>query len=184
MASIKHNIKQLIFSIYTILIKHWAWATTLLFITILLIAYFSIYIGSAYWTAHQFKKQLLAADAVQIQQQITPELLAPYQAKALSKQNKLHAPGQRYLKNVWPHIIQQQDLYKLLLLQADANRDSKDAVSFVDFPDTFRLSLGKDQNQLWFEWQRASWRTWQLTQLCFYNPQPLEEVNSCESSKR
>lgn len=184
MALIHQNIKKVITPLYTLLKKHWLSISCLLLIIVLLTTWLSFYIGSAYWTAHKFKKQLLQSDIVHIEQQIPLSLLSPYQAKPLAKHQASKSPGQNYLKHVWPHIIKQQNLYQLLLLQADANRDQSDSLKFVDFPDTIRFTWGKSDKQMWFEWQRSSWRTWQLTQLCFYNPQPLDEPKSCESSKR
>jgi hypothetical protein len=184
MAPLQQNIKLFISSLYQTIIRHKKWASTSLIIFCLLIAWLSVYLGSAYWTAYQLKKQLLNPDISQLEQHIPAALLLPYQAKALSKPLKHDGLGQRYLNNVWPQIIQQQNLYQLLLLQADANREQSTSTDFTDFPNTFRLNWGEADRQIWLQWQRKSWRTWQLTALCFYNPHPVADIKNCESSNR
>lgn len=149
---------------------------------LLIIVWLSIYLGSAYWIAYDLKRQLLQADVVSVEKLVPETLLQEFKAKKLIK--KPHGAGAKYLKQVWPVVIKQQDLYKLLILQVDATRGKNSAWHFSDFPSRFRLTLGEENQQVWFEWQRQTWRTWQLVGLCFYNPQPLEELKSCESSKR
>lgn len=149
---------------------------------ILILAWFGIYIGSAYWTAYQLKHNLLLADTAAIEKRIPKALLEKYKARKLQHKPKGH--GANYLRQVWPHVIKQQDLYQLLILEADATRRQDGTWQFTDFPSRFRLTLGEGNKQIWLQWQRQSWYTWQLSDLCIYNPQPLADVKSCESSSR
>lgn len=164
--SIEVSTKTLLISLFGLLIAIWL----------------GIYIGSAYWTAYQLRRDLLLADTVAIEKQIPKTLLEKYKAKKMA--HKPSGIGARYLRQVWPQVIKQQDLYQLLILEADATRGQDATWRFSNFPSRFRLTLGEGNNQIWLEWQRQSWRTWQLVDLCIYNPQPLAEAKSCESSSR
>lgn len=164
--SLKVSVKTLLISLLGLVLTIWL----------------GVYIGSAYWTAYQLKRDLLLADATALEKQIPQALLEKYKAKKLQHKPKGH--GAKYLRQVWPVVMKQQDLYQLLILQADATRGQDNKWRFSDFPSTFRLTLGEGNQQLWLEWQRQSWRTWQLSDLCIYNPQPAAEANSCESSSR
>lgn len=162
---------------------HISTKTLLISLLGLLIAiWLGIYIGSAYWTAYQLKRDLLLADTTAIEKQVPKALLEKYKAKKL--QHKASGTGAKYLRQVWPHVIKQQDLYQLLILEADATRGQDNTWQFTDFPSRFRLTLGEGHKQIWLQWQRQSWHTWQVSDLCIYNPQPLAEAKSCESSSR
>lgn len=162
--------------------RRWLICSGLLFL--LVTCWLFIYVGSAWWQAWQLKKLLLTADQTAIEKQIPARLLESSKAQPLDHQQHLKGPGQHYLEHVWPHVTKHQDLYKLLILQADANRKQSTHGHFTDFPNTFRLSWGNHEHKMWFEWERLSWHTWHLSQLCVYNPQPLATENNCESSKR
>lgn len=161
---------------------------------LLILSWLSVYLGSAWWQAYQLKTLLLRDDRLKIEKQIPEKLLEASQPKtSLAKASPTamhdnkpasHQPGERYLDNVWPYALQQQDLYRLLILQADANRSHWTHGYFSHFPNTFNMRWGDDEHLMWFEWQRHSWYQWRLSKLCVYNPQPLSTENNCESSSR
>ena len=150
----------------------------------LVLAWLAVYLGSAWWKAYQLKTLLLSGNELKIEQKIPHKFLTPSAAQPLDDDQTLKGVGSRYLAHVWPHIVKQQDLYKLLILQADANRSRWTHGHFTHFPNTFRLNWGNEQHLIWFEWQRHSWHEWRLTKLCVYNPDPLSTENNCESSNR
>ena len=146
-----------------------------------------IYIASPYWHTHKFIKNLEQNNIVQLRQEISKDLLLPMQSNILAAQNSTqqwHGAGANYLKQVWPQLAKAQDPYKLLLLQFNSAPTKTIKHGYKSFPNTFQLTQGKADNRIEFEWERQSWRTWQLSKVCFYNPQPFDDTKRCASSKR
>lgn len=151
---------------------------------LLILGWLSVYLGSAWWQAYQFKKLLLSGNQVKIEKQIPGRLLQASKAESLDQDVPVKGLGTRYLEHVWPHVVKHQDVYKLMILQADANRYHWTHGHFSHFPNTFRLNWGNNEHLMWFEWKRNGWHEWRLNKLCVYNPQPLSTENNCESSSR
>lgn len=147
------------------------------------------YYLSPYGYSRAMLHQLRQNDLARAEQLIPQSLLSSYQAELLAthqlNQQQWQGPGARYLKQVWPKITEQQNLHQLLLLHFNSAPPDSIKQGYSRFPSYFRLTVGNTpQNTLWFEWQRESWNNWKLSKLCFYNPQPVAEVNSCLSSSR
>lgn len=152
-----------------------------------LIIWLVFYCISPYWYARDFIEQLTENNINTAQHLIPKNLLQPYQSNASTLQHKTnhwHGAGGKYLQQVWPKVAQQQNMHQLVLLQFNSAPTDTLQRGYTDFPSTFRVSLGKPDNRLWFEWKRDSWTTWHLSGLCVYNPQPFSDVNTCASSSR
>ena len=145
------------------------------------------YIASPYWHTNTFISNLNNQNAVQLRQDIPLQLINESLANRLvAKQaaSLWKGAGANYLKQVWPKLAEAQDPYKLLLLQFNSASDNTIQRHYHYFPNNFKLTKGSGNNRVEFEWQRESWRTWRLSKLCFYNPQPFDDTKRCASSSR
>ena len=146
-----------------------------------------VYITSPYWHTNEFISDLNNSNTVQLRQDIPVQLINENQANMMvAKQasNLWKGAGATYIQQVWPKLAEAQDPYKLLLLQFNSASDNTIQRHYHYFPNTFKLTKGIGSNRVEFEWQRKSWRTWKLTKLCFYNPQPFDDTKRCASSNR
>ncbi|XID74441.1 hypothetical protein ACF3NA_07815 [Alkanindiges sp. WGS2144] len=147
-----------------------------------------LYCMSPYWHSTDFVRRLHQSTPIATRQLIPEHLLQPNQANLLSTQNlsvqQWQGAGALYLKQVWPKVAARQDPHQLFLLQFNSAPAHSIQRAYTHFPSTFRLTLGNPDNQLWFEWTRQSAFNWQLSQVCFYNPQPVADTNNCSSSSR
>ena len=152
-------------------------------VTVLII----FYIASPYWQAKQLIRDLEQQHIVQLRLDIPVQLINENQANLMvAKQtsNLWKGAGANYIQQVWPKLAEAQDPYKLLLLQFNSASDNTIQRHYHYFPNNFKLTKGSGNNRVEFEWQRESWRTWRLSKLCFYNPQPFDDTKRCASSNR
>lgn len=153
----------------------------------ILLSLITLYIASPYWHSKQFVEHLQHHDILQIKQDIPESLVLAMHANRLAAQHasqQWQGAGATYIKQVWPQIAKNQDMYQLLLLQFNSSPTDTMQRRYARFPNTFKLTQGDAEHSIEFEWQRVTWRTWQLSKLCFYNPQPFDDTKRCASSSR
>ena len=146
-----------------------------------------VYITSPYWHTNELISDLNNSNIVQLRQDIPVQLINENQANLMvAKQvsNLWKGAGATYIQQVWPKLAEAQDPYKLLLLQFNSASDNTIQRHYHYFPNTFKLTKGIGSNSVEFECQRKSWRTWKLSKMCFYNPQPFDDTKRCASSNR
>ena len=146
------------------------------------------YVASPYWYTKALVSDLEQSNIVHLREKIPSQIINNNQADMLvatQAAKRWQGAGATYVQQVWPNVAKAQDPYKLLLLQFNSIPvPSSIERGYHYFPNTFKLTKGSGVHQIEFVWQRQSWRTWQLSKLCFYNPQPFDDTKRCASSSR
>lgn len=153
-------------------------STLLLFILALLL--------SPYYAVWQLQRQLGWLDseqrieASQLQQIIPRDL---WQAAQPATTPTINGHGQRYLSHLWPVLQQHAQQANFLQLQLQFYAQEQLQQGYSNFPQQFRLQLGKQQ-QIEIQLQRDTLSSWSVQSLCTREAQPLLDLNHCPSDKR
>jgi len=141
---------------------------------------------SPYYSIWTLKKQLGWIDSAQ---RIAPSQLEQIIAKPLWQNSKpttapnIRGYGKNYLNNIWPVLQQHTDQAKFLQLQLQFYAQENIQTGYSDFPNQFRLQLGKTQ-QIEMTLQRDGLWSWSVYALCTREAQPLLDLNHCPSDNR
>lgn len=141
---------------------------------------------SPYYAVWQLEKQLGWVDS---DQRIEPSQIEQIIPKSLWESStpttapKIGGHGQRYLEQVWPVLRQNADRAQFLQLQLQFFAQEQRKTGYSDFPNQFRLQLGKTQ-QIDMTLQRNGLWSWSVYALCTREAQPLLDLNHCPSDNR
>lgn len=154
-------------------------------IGIALLFSFSI-VFSPYYSVWLLQKQLGWIDS---NQRVEPSQLEKIVPKHLWQNAKpttapnIRGHGQNYLINIWPVLQQHTDQAKFLQLQLQFYAQEHLDTGYSDFPNQFRLQLGKNQQIDMILGRDGLW-SWSVYALCTREAQPLLDLNHCPSDNR
>jgi hypothetical protein len=155
--------------------RRWALLITLL---VVLLAALML---SPYPTVHTLVKALEAEDLPALRREI-PALQLLGLVPNSHPDRRWQGAGKSYLSHVWPQLYSTLDRHAWLSIEAQTLKKQQHQ-HFIDF-NHYALDIGASHDQIRFEFRRHQLFRWQLSTVCYPNPQPDVVVKRCPSSKR
>ena len=137
------------------------------------------YLASPYWASQTLLHDLQHNDVAVIQTQIPHSIIHQIYPATFPNLYQWHGAGKRYLAQVWPIVAAKQNPYHIMQLAATSPQHIHRAYSH--FPNDYVMQL---DSFVVFKWHRHGFASWELTDVCVYNPQPADDLNRCPSSNR
>jgi hypothetical protein len=146
---------------------------------------FGAYYFSPYWSAYKLMKAFEAQDILKIKKDIPDKLLSHFFPKMHSAQH-WHGAGHKYLQHVESRLYSETNRDAWLAIQAQMQILKNTHYYYNHFFNHYRLDLGSDNShdQIRIEFQRSYFMSWNITRVCYPNPQADWVENRCPSSKR
>jgi len=150
--------------------------------TIGIVTLLSIYLISPFAVVERLSLALDREDIPTLKQEIPTALLANLIPNRPAE-SRWQGAGKTYLQQVWPQMIKEIDRHAWLSIKAQSLQ-KQHSQHYQDNLNHYVFELGTAHEQIRFDYQRQGLIRWQLTQVCYPNPQPELVAKRCPSSKR